>query len=115
MITTPDPESDPDPELDPALEQEQLPLPGMLVLPELEPILDPELVPQLLLPELAAVPLPEPDAAVMLSDMARAADELALFVAEHAAREADPSHWAELLAGIAERDAELARWAAGAP
>ena len=98
------------PELGPL--PEPVPLPYPVPLPEFVPLDVPVFVP---LPELVFVPLPEVDVAELIAHLAREADDMALFVAEHAAREADPSHWAELLAGIAERDAELARWAAGAP
>ena len=57
------------------------------------------------------VPLPEPDMAELIAELAREADDLARFVAEYADRRDDPRELAELLAALAVQDADLLRWA----
>ena len=97
------PEQDPDPD------------PLEMVVHELGPIPGHERMPELVMLELAFVPLPEPDVAEVIAAMARDADDLQRFVTEYNARLDDPRELAELLAGIAERDAETMRWVGGAP
>ena len=82
-------------------------------LPEPPPFVPLDVPPFLPLPEVAFVPLPEPDVAEVIAHLARDADELLVFLAAYAARWDDPRELAELLAGIAERDADTARWVGG--
>ena len=105
---------------DPGPEPEPDRVPGQDVLgplPEFVPLPVPVFVPLevdfLPLPEVDFLPLPEVDVAETLAHLAREADELLRFVAEYAARRDDPRELAELLAGIAERDAEAMRWVGG--
>ena len=101
---------------DPGPEPEPEPVPGQDVLgplpepPSFVPLPVPAFLP---LPELVFVPLPEADVAELIAHLAREADELLVFLAEYTARRDDPRELAELLAGIAERDAEAMRWVGG--
>ena len=105
---------EPEPEPEPVPGQDVLgPLPEVVPLPEPPAFVPLDVPPFLPLPEVDFLPLPEPDVAETLAHLAREADELLRFVAEYAARRDDPRELAELLAGIAERDAEAMRWVGG--